>query len=82
MLTALSRWQRVALVAVLTIPLLAIIILTLPTWLVLPFRREGREFILELVERLTDCLKAFVGVPQSDQEDGNQMGRRRGKGRG
>ncbi|MFI9577215.1 hypothetical protein ACIG5D_37775 [Microbispora rosea] len=57
------RLQRAVIVALAVLPLLAIILLSLPVWLVLPFRPEGRAFILDLVEKLIDALKVFVAGP-------------------
>jgi hypothetical protein len=59
---SLSRWQRVAIVVVLTIPLLAIIVLSLPIWLCLPFSESGREFILKLVQAFTEWVRATASV--------------------
>ncbi|GAA4599431.1 hypothetical protein GCM10023194_79450 [Planotetraspora phitsanulokensis] len=54
------RWQRAVIVALLTLPVLAIILLSSPVWLVLPFTASGKVFILEMTDKLTDCLKAFM----------------------
>ncbi|GAA5046472.1 hypothetical protein HNP84_009728 [Thermocatellispora tengchongensis] len=58
MLMPLPRWQRALIVALLILPLLAIILLSLPVWLYLPFRESGRGFILELVREFTSWIKA------------------------
>lgn len=61
MLMPSSRWQRTLIVAVLVLPLLLIILLSLPVWLYLPFREPGRAFILELVREFTKWIKAAKG---------------------
>jgi hypothetical protein len=59
----LSVWMlKVAVVALLMVPLLAIIVLALPVWLYLPFRESGREFILKLVREFTNWVRALKGV--------------------
>lgn len=62
MLLPLSRWQRALIVAVLVLPLLVIILLSLPVWLYLPFRESGRVFILDLVREFTSWIKAVKGA--------------------
>ncbi|MET8047762.1 hypothetical protein ABZU75_09155 [Streptosporangium sp. NPDC005286] len=61
MLMPLSRWQRTLIVAVLVLPMLVIIVLSLPVWLYLPFREAGRAFILDLVREFTKWIKAAKG---------------------
>ncbi|MEV4248485.1 hypothetical protein AB0J63_34365 [Streptosporangium canum] len=58
MLTPLSRWQRTLIVAVLVLPMLVIIVLSLPVWLCLPFREAGRVFILDLIREFREWIKA------------------------
>jgi hypothetical protein len=56
-------------VALLTVPLLVIIILSFPVWLSWPWlKQERRTDVLNLVEKVTDALKAFV-VESKDKED-------------
>lgn len=61
MLMPVSRWQRTFIVAVLALPMLVIIVLSLPVCLYLPFRQAGRTFILELVREFTKWIKAAKG---------------------
>ncbi|WP_306863433.1 hypothetical protein [Streptosporangium brasiliense] len=57
----MSRWQRTLIVAVLVLPMLMIIMLSLPVWLYLPFREAGRVFILDLIREFTKWIKAAKG---------------------
>ncbi|MEU8175694.1 hypothetical protein AB0C14_22685 [Microbispora hainanensis] len=74
LLTQPHRLQRAVIVALAVLPLLAIILLSLPVWLVLPFFKEGRAFILELVEKMTDALKAFIGASKEEAPDAASPG--------
>ncbi|MFO7251017.1 MAG: hypothetical protein DIU60_009730 [Actinomycetes bacterium] len=64
MLHALTRWQRVALAAVAALLILLAMVLTLPAWLVLPFRDTGRAFILDLADKYTEWIRAILGEPR------------------
>ncbi|MBG0814716.1 hypothetical protein [Planomonospora sp. ID82291] len=58
---ALARWQRVAVVALLILPILVIVLLSVPVWMSWPWlQAERRADVLALVEKLTACLRAFV----------------------
>ncbi len=57
-----SRWQRVAITALLVLPLLLVVVLSAPAWLVLPFLSERRcDAVLRFLGYLIDWIKAIVG---------------------
>jgi hypothetical protein len=57
-----ARWQRVFVTALLVLPLVLIVGLSAPGWLVLPFlsapRRNG---VIKFLECLVDWIKAIAG---------------------
>jgi len=54
-------WQRVAVVAILVLPLLVLILLAVPAWITLPFLgTERRTTVLEFVDRIADWAKALT----------------------
>jgi len=56
-----SRWQRVAITALLVLPLVLIVALSAPAWLVWPFLPEARQdTVLKLLDRLIDWIKAIA----------------------
>lgn len=59
-----ATWQRVALCALLVLPLTVVIALMSPAFVVLPFFAAGREFILKLIDKVTAW--ARVIVPKGD----------------
>ncbi|GAA0995605.1 hypothetical protein GCM10009555_089950 [Acrocarpospora macrocephala] len=59
-----GTWQRVAFCALLVIPMALVIILMTPAFVILPFSKAGRMFILALIGRLTSW--ARVVVPKKD----------------
>jgi hypothetical protein len=72
---ALARWQRVAVVALLILPILVIVLLSVPVWMSWPWlHAERRADVLALVEKLTACLRAFV---RADRIASGEPGRRR-----
>ncbi|WP_433434481.1 hypothetical protein [Nonomuraea sp. CA-141351] len=64
MLVINATWQRVVLAALLVMPVVAVIVLMTPAFLVLPFSTPGREFILKLLDKITAW--ARVIVPKAD----------------
>ena len=57
-----SRWQRVAITALLVLPLLLIVVLSAPAWVALPFLSEPRrDAVLKLLDHLIDWVKAIPG---------------------
>lgn len=55
MITPSLRWPGIAMAAVLTVPLLAVVLLSAPAWLAWPFMGSDRrtavlDFLSELVE--------------------------------
>lgn len=58
-----SRWQRVAITALLVLPLLLVVVLSAPAWLVLPFLSQRRcDAVLRFLGCLIDWIKAIVGA--------------------
>lgn len=56
-----SRWQRVAITALLVLPLVLIVALSAPGWLVFPFLPQtGRDSVMTLLDRLIDWIKAIA----------------------
>jgi hypothetical protein len=54
-------WQRVAVAAILVLPLLVLILLSLPAWITWPFMgTERRTTVLEFVDRIADWAKALT----------------------
>jgi len=54
-------WQRVAVVAILAIPLLAIVLLSVPAWITWPFLgTERRTTVLAFVDRIVELTKALT----------------------
>ncbi|MEV7967172.1 hypothetical protein AB0O34_14480 [Sphaerisporangium sp. NPDC088356] len=64
------RWQRAVIVALLIVPLLVIILLSFPVWLSWPWLKQDRRTdVLNLVEKVTDALKAFVAESKDKDDD-------------
>ncbi len=56
-----SGRQRVAVPAILVIPLLALVLLSLPAWITWPFLgTERRTTVLEFVDRILELIKALA----------------------
>ena len=59
-----SRWQRVAITALLVLPLLVVVLLSAPAWLVLPFLSEARQkAVIRYLECLIDWIKTIARIP-------------------
>ena len=57
------RWQRVAITALLVLPLLLVVGLSAPAWLALPFLSEARrKAVIQFLGCLIDWVKAVAGV--------------------
>jgi hypothetical protein len=55
-----SRWQRVAITALLVLPLLVIVVLSAPAWAALPFLSEPRrDAVLKFLACLVDWITAI-----------------------
>jgi hypothetical protein len=55
--------QRAVITAILTIPLLVIVVLSVPAWLSWPFLSgDRRTAVLQFVERLIDWVTAVAGI--------------------
>jgi hypothetical protein len=53
--------QRVAVAAILVLPLLALVLLSLPAWITWPFLgTERRTTVLEFVDRIVELTKALT----------------------
>ncbi|MET8382484.1 hypothetical protein ABZV14_05710 [Streptosporangium canum] len=59
MITVLAAWHRVAIIALLVVPLVIVILLMSPGLVVLPFSEKGREFILKLIDKGVQWVKAL-----------------------
>jgi hypothetical protein len=54
-------WQRVAVAAILVLPLLVLILLSLPAWITWPFLgTERRTTVLEFLDRIVELTKALT----------------------
>jgi hypothetical protein len=61
MLLPQPGWQRVAVAAILVLPLLALILLSLPAWITWPFLgTERRTTVLGFVDRIVELTKALT----------------------
>jgi hypothetical protein len=59
-----ARWQRVAVAALLVLPLVIVVALSALTWIMLPFLSEPRRnAVLQFVSYLIDWIKAISGSP-------------------
>ena len=57
-----GRWQRALVVAILVVPLLVLVLLSMPAWLVWPFLdAERRSSVLEFLDRIVEWIKAIAG---------------------
>jgi hypothetical protein len=57
-----SRWQRVAITALLVLPLLLIVLLSAPAWVALPFLSESRrDTVIKFLGCLIEWIKAIPG---------------------
>jgi hypothetical protein len=56
-----GRWQRVAITALLVVPLVIVVVLSAPCWVVLPFLPEARRnAVLQFLGCLIDWIKAIA----------------------
>jgi hypothetical protein len=54
-------WQRVPLAAILVLPVLVLILLSLPAWITLPFLpADRRKTVLQLVDRIAEWAKSLA----------------------
>lgn len=60
MVTFTNGWRQVAICALLLVPLVLIIVLMSPAFLVLPFLEKGREFIPGIVDKGTEWVRIVV----------------------
>jgi hypothetical protein len=57
------RWQRVAVTALLVLPLILVVALSAPAWVVLPFlSKPRRDGVIQFLGCLIDWIKAIAGV--------------------
>jgi len=60
-LPSMTRWQRVAVTALLVLPLVLVVALSSPAWVVLPFLSQPRrDAVLQLLDRLIVWIKAIA----------------------
>ena len=65
MIVPSSGWQRAVIVAVLVVPLLMVVVLFAPAWLVWPLLATNpRMAVLQFLERLVEWVKALAGIEQ------------------
>lgn len=58
-----SRWQRVVIAAVLVIPLIVVVVLSAPAWVMLPFlSTDRRTAVLEFLDRLVEWITVLAGI--------------------
>jgi hypothetical protein len=56
-----ARWQRVAITALLVVPLVMVVALSAPAWLALPFLSEPRRNgVIQLLSCLVDWVKTIA----------------------
>ncbi len=61
MIVPSSRWARVVVIALLVLPLVLIVALSAPAWLLWPFLSKARrDAVIQFVGCLTDWVKAIV----------------------
>ncbi len=61
MLLPQPGWQRVAVAAILVLPLLALVLLSTPAWVTWPFlSTERRTTVLEFVDRIVELAEALT----------------------
>jgi hypothetical protein len=73
-----AGWQRVALAALLVIPLVLVVVLMTPAWLLWPFLPDNRrKDVSTLVGQLIDWIKVAAGStppPHSELDQGTRPG--------
>ena len=61
MLLPQPGWQRVAVAAILVIPLLVLVLLSVPAWITWPFLvTERRTTVLQFVDRIIELAKTLT----------------------
>lgn len=61
MLLPQPGWQRVAVAAILVLPLLVLILLSVPAWITWPFLgTDRRNTVLQFLDRIADWAKAIT----------------------
>jgi hypothetical protein len=54
-------WQRVVLAAILILPMLVLVLLSLPAWITFPFlAADRRKTVLQFVDRIVEWAKALT----------------------
>ena len=73
-----ARWQRVVITALLVVPLLLVVALSAPAWLVLPFLSEPRRnTVIQFLGCLIDWIKAIAKECQPVVDAGGHRRRRK-----
>ena len=58
-----ARWQRVAVAALLTVPLILVLTLSAPGGVVLPFlSKPRRDAVMQFLDRIVEWIKTIAGV--------------------
>jgi hypothetical protein len=58
-----TRWQRAVVVAILAVPLLVVVLLSVPAWLAWPFlSTERRNAVLQFLDRIVDWAKSLAAA--------------------
>ena len=58
-----SRWQRAVIAAILIIPLVVVVLLSAPAWILWPFLdAERRTAVLGFLDRLIEWIKVLAGI--------------------
>ena len=61
MLLPQPGWQRVAVAAILVLPLLALVLLSVPAWITWPFlAADRRKTVLQFLDRIADWAKTLT----------------------
>ena len=57
------RWQRVVIVALLVIPLIPVVILSIPSWVTLPFlSTDRRAAVMQFLDRIVEWIKVLSHI--------------------
>jgi len=63
MIVPSARWQHAFTVAILAVPLLVVVVLSAPAWLLWPFlATDRRTAVLQFVDRLVEWARVLAGV--------------------
>ncbi|MFF4197855.1 hypothetical protein [Nonomuraea sp. NPDC001831] len=63
-----ATWQRVALAAIFALPLVLVILLMSPSFVLLPFSEKGRQFALKVLDKGLELAKCILPGAEQSQE--------------